>query len=103
MMVLFQPSAYLPGLDPDDRIISRRVADWTLEKFCPDRALFKRFVVALQWVLNHISQKLLASIAGANKRAAQDGFHFPQASLFFGAVDNWAAMNLWVPTRECRR
>jgi hypothetical protein len=69
-MVLFQPSAYLPGLDPNHRIISRRIAGGTLKKLGPDRAFLQRLVVALQPVLNHICQKLLTPIAGTKERAA---------------------------------
>ena len=85
VMVLFQPSAYLAGLDAHHRIVSRRVASWTLEKFCPYRALFKRFVVALQCVLDHISQKLFASIAGAKKKGCSGWLPVPAGQpLFLG-------------------
>jgi hypothetical protein len=102
-MVLFQPSSYLARLDSDDWIVSCRIANGTLEKFCSYRAFFQRFVVAFQGVLDHVSQKLLTPITGAKERAAQDGFQFPKYSLFLRAVYRRAVMNLWVSVGECRR
>ena len=86
VMVLFQSSAYLAGLNSDDRVISRGVAGRPLEKFCSDRPLFQRFVAALQRMLHHVGQKLLAPIAGTKERAAQDRFQLAKDSLFLGAI-----------------
>jgi hypothetical protein len=47
MMVLFQPSAYLACLHPDDRVIPGGVAGRTLEKLGSDCPLFQRFMVAV--------------------------------------------------------
>ncbi len=103
VVVLLQPPPHLAGLDSNHGIIPRRVSGGTLEKLGSDRPFFKRFVVALQCVLDHVSQKLLASIAGAKERATENGFQFTKHSLFFRAVNRRRAMNLWVRVRERRR
>src|SRR6202000_2853905 len=74
VMILFQPSAHLTSLDPNHRIVSRGVASRTLKKLCPNRALFQRFMVSLQPMLNHIRQKLLTPIAGPKELTVEDGF-----------------------------
>jgi hypothetical protein len=71
-MVLFEPSAYLSGLDANHWIIPGRIAGRALEEFCPDRALFQWLVVAFQPMVNHIRQKLLTPIAAPKKLTIQD-------------------------------
>src|SRR5271156_4467618 len=97
MMVLFQPSAYLTCLNPDHWVVSSGVAYRALEKFCSYRTLFQGFVVAVQCVLDHVRQKLLASIAGAKEGTAQDGLQLPKDGPppetiggSAAAIDPWA-------------
>ena len=100
VMVLFQSSAYLTRLNPDDRVVSRGITRRPLKKFCSYRALFQGFVAAVQRMLHHVGQKLLAAVAGAEERAAQNGLELPEDSLLLGAIRGRAALvNLLVLVR----
>jgi len=100
VMVLFQSSAYLTRLNPDDRVVSRGITRRPLKKFCSYRALFQGFVAAVQRMLHHVGQKLLAAVAGAEERAAQNGLELPEDSLLLGALRGRAALvNLLVLVR----
>src|SRR6202012_2908488 len=73
VMVLFQPSAYLAGLDPNYGIFSRRVTGRALKKLRPDRSLLQWLVVVFQPMVNHIRQKLLTPITGPKELTIKDG------------------------------
>jgi hypothetical protein len=78
-----QPFANLAGFDADGGIVAGIVAGRPAENFDADGALLEHVAMALERVFHHVTEEVLAALAGAEFVAGEDAAQF-LADLFFG-------------------
>jgi len=87
IIVLFEPSANLSCLHPNDRVVGCRIVRLAAKYLDTDHSLFKKFVAAFQLMLNHIGEELLASRTVPEGMAVKDIAEFPQDRRFLGVAE----------------
>ena len=78
-----EPFPDLAGLDPDGGIVARIVTGRPAEDFDADGPLLEHVAMAVQRVIHHVVQEILAAFAGPELVAGQDAVQF-LAHLFLG-------------------
>ena len=76
LVILVQPSAYFPGLHPNDRIVPGCIPGRALKEIDSDGAFFPPLVVPFKPVMDYIGQKLFAALAWLKNRTVQDRVQF---------------------------
>ena len=76
LVILVQPSAYFPGLHPNDRIVPGCIPGRALKEIDSDGAFFQPLVVPFKPVMDYIGQKLFAALAWLKNRTVQDRVQF---------------------------
>jgi hypothetical protein len=71
-VIKVQPLANLARLDPNGSVVARIVCRRPTKYIDPDTPLFERITSPLKRVLNYISEKLAAALAGAKDVACKD-------------------------------